>query len=222
MLSRDGSPETVAIASVIRLVVLVACAGVAACTYDFDKFAGANASSSGGTAGSRTQQDGNGGSVSAHGGVTGVTSMTGGAAGIVTTGGQAGASAGGAASGGRSGTDAGAGGSTASCAGPARGVICWYVGPSGSSCQQVCASHGQPAPGAATHTGTASQGGSLSECAILFGLLGVSGVPASGSRSDGLGLGCHLYNTALWWLSSPNFNASASHASAKLVCGCTQ
>jgi hypothetical protein len=237
-------------ATVIRLVAMVASVGVAACTYNFDKFAAQDAhvvadgspGGAGGTAGSGTQYRGSGGATSATGGVAGTSSKTGGVAGggvagggvagIVATGGQAGAASGGAASGGKSGTDAGAidagvadagaGGSTGSCAGPARGGICWYLGPLGSSCQQVCASHGQPAPEAATHVGTASQGGSLSECVILMGLLGVNGAPANGTRSDGLGLGCHVYNTAPWWLRAPNFSVTANHASAKLVCGCAQ
>lgn len=233
-------------AAVIRLVAMVASVGVATCTYNFDRFAaaqdarvgaGGSSGGAGGTAGSGMQYGGRGGTTSATGGVAGTTSKTGGAAsggaaGSAATGGQAGAASGGAAAGGKPGTDAGvadagvadagAGGSSGSCAGPARGGICWYLGPLGSSCQKVCASHGQPAPEAATHVGTASQGGSLSECGILLGLLGVSGAPANGTRSDGLGLGCHVYNTAPWWLSSPNFSVSASHASAKLACGCTQ
>jgi hypothetical protein len=224
----------------VRLVVMLTCAGVAACTYNFDRFAGAGTSSSGGASGARAQTGGSGAGFTASGGAAGATAIAGGAAGTVATGGTAGtvatggaagsaatggqtsAGSGGAASGGRSGTDAGVDGSAGSCAGPARDGICWYIGPSGSSCQQVCASHGQPSPGMATHVGTASQGGSLFECEILLGLLGVSDAPASGSRSDGLGLGCHLYSAAPWWLSSPNFSTAASHASAKLVCGCTQ
>lgn len=232
-------------AAAIRLVAMVASVGAAACTYNFDKFAAQDAhvvadgspGGAGGTAGSGTQYGESGGKTSATGGVAGATSKTGGAAsggvaGIAATGGQAGAASGGAAAGGRPGTDAGvadagvadagADASTGSCVGPARSGICWYLGPLGSSCQKVCASHGQPAPEAATHVGTASQGGSLSECGILLGLLSVSGAPANGTRSDGLGLGCHVYNTSPWWLSSPNFSVSASHASAKLVCGCTQ
>jgi hypothetical protein len=229
-----GRRATVA---VIGLAALAASVGIGACTFNFDRFAlaqdahvGADRSSggAGGTASSGTHQGGSGGAASASGGAAGARtatggaagalSATGGAAGIATTGGQSGASAGGAASGGNSST----GGSSGSCAGPARGGICWYLGSAGSSCQQVCASHGQPAPGAATHVGTASQGGSLSECTTLLGLLGASGAPASGTRSDGLGLGCHIYNAAPWWLSAPNFSVSASHASAKLVCGCAQ
>jgi len=127
-------------------------------------------------------------------------------------------------SGGQGGADAGTSASSdaASCSGPLRGGICWYLGPDGSSCQQVCASHGTVAPGAASHVGTTAQGGSLAECGILLGLLGVTGTPASGVRSDGLGLGCHIYSGVLWWVSSPAFDATASHTSARLVCGCTQ
>jgi hypothetical protein len=177
---------------------------------------------SGGAASGGAASGGAAGTPSASGGVAG-----GGVAGIAATGGQAGAASGGAAAGGKPSTDAGvadagADASTGSCAGPARGGICWYLGPLGSSCQKVCASHGQPATEAATHVGTASQGGSLSECGTLLGLLGVSGAPANGTRSDGLGLGCHVYNMSPWWLSAPNFSVSASHASAKLACGCTQ
>jgi hypothetical protein len=112
---------------------------------------------------------------------------------------------------------------TASCVGPTRGGICWYLGPQGSSCQQVCTSHGALAPAMASHVGTTIQGGSLAECSVLLGLLGISGTPANGTRSDGLGLGCHFYQGAtLWWLSSPNFSATASQSSSRLVCGCTK
>jgi hypothetical protein len=195
-------------AEAVWLVVTVAGVGIGACTYNFDRFAVEQDAQ----VGSGTQQGGSGGTVSA----------TGGAAGAAATGGQSGSGAGGSAASGGVGADAGAGGRTGSCAGPTRGGICWYLGGQGSSCQQVCAIHGQPAPEAATHVGTASQGGSLAECKILFGLLGVGGAPANGTRSDGVGLGCHVYeNSALWWLTSPNFSVSASHASAKLVCGCT-
>ena len=214
-----------------RLIAIVASVGIGACTYDFDKFvvqpdarAGADTSTGAGgaMAGSGTQSSASGGTASANGGAAGATSMNGGAAGIAATGGQAGAGAGGAASGGRPGVDAGAGGSTESCSGAARGGICWYLGAPGSSCQQVCASHGQPAPEAASHVGTTSQGGSLTECGALLGLLGVNGAPTSGTRSDGIGLGCHVYSAVPWWLSAPNFSVSASHASAQLVCGCSQ
>jgi hypothetical protein len=218
-------------AAEIQLVSIVATICIAACTYDFDKFAvgqgahgGAGGSSAtvSATGGAGTQQGGSGGTALATGGTAGTTLTTGGTSATVATGGQAGAGAGGAGTDGGPGPDAGSDGSSISCAGPARGGICWYLGELGRSCQQVCASHGQAAPEAASHVGTVSQGGSLSECATLFGLLGVGGVPTSVSRSDGLGLGCHLYNQAPWWLRTPNFSASSSYAKATLVCGCTQ
>lgn len=148
----------------------------------------------------------------------------GGADAATATGGQSRGDAATADSGGQGGADAGttASSDAASCSGSLRAGICWYLGPDGSSCQQVCTSHGAVAPGAASHVGTTAQGGSLAECGILLGLLGVTGTPANGTRSDGLGLGCHIYGTVLWWLSSPAFDATASHASARLVCGCTR
>jgi hypothetical protein len=112
---------------------------------------------------------------------------------------------------------------TDSCMGPTRGGICWYLGPQGSSCQQVCTSHGALAPVMASHVGTTIQGGSLAECSVLLGLLGIGETPANGTRSDGLGLGCLFYQGAtLWWLSSPNFSSTASESSSRLVCGCTK
>jgi hypothetical protein len=201
---------------------------------------GGGATSSGGVGGAATGAGGHSGGNTSVGGSIGLGGSRGGATsngggGGAATGGQAGAGSGGAATGGK-GVDAGAGGAATggsggadaaaetgiACAGPSRGGICWYLGPQGSSCQQVCASHGQLAPGAVGHVGTPSQGGSLAECGILLGLLGISGTPTNGARSDGLGLGCHVYNAVPWWLSSPNFSASAAHASASLVCGCTQ
>ena len=159
-----------------------------------------------------------------QGGSDAATTATGGKGGAdagTATGGQGSSDA---ASGGQGGADAGttASSDAASCSGPLRGGICWYLGPDGSSCQQVCTSHGTVATGAASHVGTTAQGGSLAECGILLGLLGVTGTPANGTRSDGLGLGCHVYNSALWWLSAPAFDATASHASSRLACGCTR
>jgi len=183
----------------------------------------------------------NTGGVANTGGGGGTSPIEGGDGGTVATGGQA--DTGGTGGGGPTPVDGGdgAGGSTATggqgatgtsgtggststttCAGVPRAGICWYLGPDGSSCQQVCTSHGQTAPDAPSHVGTATQGGSQAECATLFGLLGLTGTPEKGTRSDGQGLGCHIYGATPWWLTSPNFSATASHASAKLVCGCTQ
>jgi len=109
------------------------------------------------------------------------------------------------------------------CAGEAYGGVCWYLGATGANCQKVCANHGQVAPEAASFVGTTAQGGSATECKTLFGLLGTTGNVQTGSRPDGLGLGCHLVqNNALWWLSSPNFSESAGTGNTRVVCGCTK
>ena len=170
--------------------------------------AGGHSSSSGGT--SSTGGVSNSGGSSSTGGTGGSSLMDAGAGGQGATGGQGGATG-------------GAGGSTVTtaCSGVLHSGICWYLGPQGSSCQQACASHGQPASGAASHVGTATQGGSLAECGVILGLLGITGTP---STSFGLeGLGCFMRaNGSLYWLSLPSFSATASQANASLVCGCTQ
>lgn len=174
-----------------------------------------------GTAEAGTPQGGADGS-SSNGGTssTGGTSKTGGTGGTSSIAGGAGGRGG---TGGQGGATGGTGGSTstAACSGVLRAGICWYLGPQGSSCQQACASHGQPASGAASHVGTATQGGSLAECGVILGLLGITGTP---STSLGLeGLGCFMRaNGSLYWLSLPNFSATASTGNASLVCGCTQ
>ena len=196
--------------------------GIVACTYDFDKFvtnAGTESSEAGtatggsdATTGTNTQEGGAGGQPSNTGGTTVANTMNGGTAGYNTTGGN-------------SAVDAGAGGGAGAtaCSGVTYGGICWYYGALGSSCQQVCANHGQPATEAATFVGTSTQGGSAAKCGLIFGLLGIDTTPKSGTRSDGLGLGCHFYQTTgYWWLSSPAFSVTASQGNSSLVCGCNQ
>jgi hypothetical protein len=212
-------PARDAVAPLLGILVLGAMIGTAACTYDFDKFAaredaalatpsGGNGGTvtNGGASGTGTEQGGSGGGVAAQGGSSGGTRASG-------AGGTAGTGSG------------GAGGGAGACSGPNHGGVCWYLGALGSSCRQVCASHGDVAPDLATYVGTSSQGGSADKCALLLGLLGLSPNPTSGSRSDGLGLGCHVYQSqppSLWWLTSPNFSVTASYTTVRVVCGCTQ
>jgi hypothetical protein len=175
-----------------------------------------------GTADAGTSQGGAGGHSSSSGG----TSSTGGTANSGGTGGSSsnsGGAGGQSATGGQGGATGGTGGSTttAACSGVLRAGICWYLGPQGSSCQQACASHGQPASGAASHVGTTMQGGSLAECGVILGLLGITGTPST--TFELAGLGCfRLANGSLYWVSLANFSATASQADASLVCGCTQ
>ena len=193
-----------------------------------------------GTADARTPQGGAGGHSSSSGGSsstggasnsggsssTGGTSRTGGNSNTGGTGGTSlidGGAGGQGATGGQAGAAGGADGgtSTTACSGVLHANICWYLGAQGSSCQQACASHGQPASGAASHVGTAMQGGSLAECGVILGLLGITGTPSTSFGLDGLG--CFVRaNGNSFWFSLPNFSATASQANAKLVCGCTQ
>jgi hypothetical protein len=112
--------------------------------------------------------------------------------------------------------------STSTCVGADYGGLCWFLGAPGSSCDQACVTHGRTASAAAaSYVGTGSQGGHLKDCESLLGLLGVTGKPTTGSRSDGLGLGCHIWGAMAYWLTTPAYSASASSASAQRVCGCS-
>jgi hypothetical protein len=209
-----------------QLVALGASTGVIACAYDFDKFSGNQDTLAGGRA-AFGGSDASGGEAAQQGGTSSIVLNTGG---VLSTGGTL--STGGAPSGGGTsgmisptGGTAGLAGSTGTtaCAGVRYSGICWYLGAQGSSCQQVCTDHGQPATNAASYIGTTTQGGSISQCKTLLGLLGINSAPVNGTRSDGRGLGCHWFTkTTAWWLSAPNFNAASSEANSQLVCGCTQ
>jgi hypothetical protein len=108
------------------------------------------------------------------------------------------------------------------CVGVADSGICWYLGRAGDSCANACANHGGTASQAASHIGTSAQGGSLTECARLLSLLGIRASVAEGTRSDGLGLGCHLFGSDRWWLTSPAYTDTSRDAVAQIVCGCVQ
>lgn len=187
----------------VALAALAICApGVVKCTYDFDHFV--DSAVGGAATPGTTQPSGRGGSAA--------NLATGGGAAV--TGGQGGVAGFGGASGGTT--------TVTACAGVSYASICWYLGASGSSCLQVCAPHGQVAPNLANFVGSAAQGGSVTQCAAILALLGVSQNPVEGIGVDGFGIGCNVLNGVAWWLSSPAFSTSASYASARIVCGCTQ
>ncbi|HKU41503.1 MAG TPA: hypothetical protein VJR89_25275 [Polyangiales bacterium] len=117
--------------------------------------------------------------------------------------------------------DEDAGTSTRNCAdGVAFADACWYLGASGASCTQVCATRGGNL-NRATYTGTTAEGGSLSGCdAVLDRLIG-AGDTMSGMRMDQKPLACHLYNGVRWWLASgPAYDATTSEPRAQLACSC--
>jgi len=198
---------------------------------------GGGAKADAGTAqGGSSGHSSSGGSTSSSGGTSSIggasssggASNTGGAhssGGASATAGSGGSAGGQSATGGHAGSTGGSGGSTTTpaCSGVLYAGICWYLGPDGSSCQDACASHGQTSPNAASHVGTTTQGGSLAECGKILGLLGITGTPFTTLRLDGRGLGCYQKtNSNSWWLSAPDYGATASLGSVRRVCGCTQ
>ena len=188
-------PKRIRALAALFVAIGIPCA--TACTYDFDQYV---ESSAGGAKAVGTVQQAVGGSTTFAS--TGGTASTGGKGSIASTGGTS--------------------SRASACAGVSYQGLCWYLGPTGSSCQQFCSSHGQVASTMANYVGTTAQGGSMLECtAILLGL-GVLQIPSSGTRTNGSGLGCHLYDGAPWWLNSPAFSESASDPSARIVCGCAE
>jgi len=139
-----------------------------------------------------------------------------------------GTASGGASAGGVGGTTVGGAGGSPSCAaeGQRDSGICWYYGASGVSCSTTCAAHGGVSSSTAAHVGSPAQGGSLAECTRLMRLLGLGGSVNSGTRSDGVGLGCHDFPSATssyyYWLSSPDFSNNAKMVQVRIVCGCMQ
>ena len=118
-----------------------------------------------------------------------------------------------------------AGTSDPGCSGVPYEGICWYLGELGASCEETCTDHGGLAKDAASYVGTATQGGSLEECATLLELLGADGTVTAGSRTilGRLGLGCHMlpdYGPSSWWLTAPDFDPEDSLFAARIVCGC--
>lgn len=100
---------------------------------------------------------------------------------------------------------------------------CWYMGVLDQSCQEVCASRGGVSPVTASVVGTPAQGGSRIRCQQVLSVLGYRGNVSAGTRSDGLGLGCHRRsNGRLWWLQRPNFNPASKTrgGGAQLACAC--
>jgi len=166
--------------------------GVSGCAYDFDHFARLD---SGIAAGGSTSAEGGVGNL---GGTNGATTWS-------------------AAGGNNASTTA----STKACAGILSSAVCWYLGAAGESCDQVCSPHGQVVPDAASFVGMPAQGGSAEECGLLLNLLGVNATVQSGQRTDGSGLGCHVYMAVPWWLSAPAYTSTASEPLARRVCGCS-
>lgn len=109
------------------------------------------------------------------------------------------------------------------CGGARARGLCWYLGPDGESCQQVCRGRGGYDPAMAAQVGTESQGGSADACDEVLAALGQP-VPATiANRPDNLGFGCHLFGAESYWLRlMPDFSPTAAAATARVACACQQ
>jgi hypothetical protein len=188
----------------------------------------------GGAAGSDGEGgDGDGGVGGSDTGGTGGAAAGGTSGGAKTSGGAPGA--GGAAAGGTSGGakamggsggtttsgGTGSGGSSGNCAGKLSGGLCWYLGALGDSCEATCSSHDSVNAAMTPVIGTAAQGGTLAECRTIANLFNSFPV-YEGIQGDGVGLGCHVWGTDVWWLSEPDFTEDAAHESARVFCACNR
>ena len=117
-------------------------------------------------------------------------------------------------------TDAG----SPNCAGERVFNICWYLAAERQSCQNQCAAHGGFDPQSISHIGSAAQGGSRDDCQQILNALGHPATVAASQRSDGYGLGCHVWqDTDNYWLDRPDFDPDTqlpSNAPVRMACGC--
>ncbi len=99
--------------------------------------------------------------------------------------------------------------------------LCWFLGDLDESCMEVCAERGGIDETAASIIGSPEQSGTWTACRDIVRLLGILGEVAAGYRTDGAGLGCHIWDDGeIWWLYSPDFDPGARMPNAQLVCGC--
>ena len=111
-------------------------------------------------------------------------------------------------------------GPMSACAqGRALGGYCWFLGEVNQSCRTVCAAHGGVVS-SLDYIGSYAQGGSLRRCDAVLTLLTAEGDTTAGTRDDGRGVGCHLFDGRRWWLYQPNFSSTAYHSHARLACSC--
>lgn len=118
-------------------------------------------------------------------------------------------------------SDAGLEAMLPACGGARVRDLCWYLGNAGASCQQTCSNKGGYDVRTTALVGTTTQGGSLSACAQVLSALGYRGSVTAGLRSDGVGLGCHLWGSDGWWLQTmPELSRTASIPVASIACAC--
>jgi hypothetical protein len=121
------------------------------------------------------------------------------------------------------GSDAGVGANVPaarSCrAGQQLGGYCWFLSALNQSCSNLCSTHGGY-ESSLYWIGSHAQGGALARCDALLTLLAGTGMTTAGQRTDGRGLGCHLYGSDRWWLYMPDFDPAAHLRYTRVVCSC--
>lgn len=117
--------------------------------------------------------------------------------------------------------DAGADAATPPCGGKVVLGLCWYLGAANTSCNDVCSTHGGFDTNTLSHVGSANQGGSLANCQQVLSALGTAAMAGAGMRSDGNGVGCHLWSDGTpWWLMSPDATPDVAIPPARIACAC--
>jgi hypothetical protein len=112
------------------------------------------------------------------------------------------------------------------CAGTRAFGLCWYLGAPGVSCSQACAARGGFDTRAIHYVGTTSQGGSQAACTQILTALGQPGPVIAAIRTDGSGLGCHVWSDGTrFWLDDPGplFKPTATapgNLPVEIACGC--
>jgi len=94
----------------------------------------------------------------------------------------------------------------------------------GASCEETCAPHAGLSGAASAYVGSEQQGGSAAECGAILELLGESSPALAATRTDAVGVGCHLFGAERdpYWLSEPDLDPSSNLAIVSVVCGCAR
>lgn len=123
--------------------------------------------------------------------------------------------------------DAAVDASMPACGGERVFGLCWYLAKASTSCNQECSSKGGFDTRALQYVGTPNQGGSLDECTEILTALGHPATVIAAMRSDGQGLGCHVWGSTNdnYWLVSPPFSpsiAAPSGTAVRIACSCAR
>lgn len=111
------------------------------------------------------------------------------------------------------------------CSGVRMLNLCWYTSDKGDSCTITCADHDGFDARATPLIGSEAQGGDGDNCQAVIAVI----VPAAealqeGARTDGNGVGCHLFGGQEnpWWLRNPDFSPDNSLNGSRVICACLQ